>query len=112
MVNLHFQAELESVSSSYEDADGKVAGFSKQVASLESQLADAQELLQDETRQKLQSQSRVRQLEEQWEAAQDQLEEDEEARKSMENKINHLNAAVCTYQCLCLLLLSVQRFRL
>ncbi len=52
--------------------------------------------VQEETRQKLTAQSRVRQLEEAMEAAQDQIEEEEEARKALENKIAHLNASVST----------------
>ena len=68
------------------------------MASLEGQAADSQEILQEETRQKLAAQSRVRQLEEAMEAAQDQLEEEEEARRALENKITHLNASVQEYK--------------
>ena len=95
------QAELESVNAAFEEADSKVTILSKQCGALEGQLADSQEILQEETRQKLSAQSRVRQLEEAMEAAQDQLEEEEEARKALENKIAHLNSSVSDAFWLC-----------
>ena len=90
-----FQNELEGASTQFEEADSKVAHLSKNVTSLESQLADAQDMLQEETRQKLAVQSRLRQSDDKVETMQDQLEEEEEARKSQEQKVNQLTQQVC-----------------
>lgn len=53
-----------------------------------------QELLQEETRQKLNLSSRIRQLEEEKNALQEQQEEDEEARKNLEKQLLTLQAQV------------------
>lgn len=53
-----------------------------------------QELLQEETRQKLNLSSRMRQLEEEKNALQEQQEEDEEARKNLEKQMLTLQAQV------------------
>lgn len=53
-----------------------------------------QELLQEETRQKLNLSSRVRQLEEEKAALQEQQEEDEEARKNLEKQLLTVQAQV------------------
>lgn len=53
-----------------------------------------QELLQEETRQKLNLSSRIRQLEEEKNALQEQQEEDEEARKNLEKQMLTLQAQV------------------
>ncbi len=88
------QMELESTVSQLEEADSKASSLGKQVAKLEGQLADSQEMLQEETRQKLAALSKLRGTEEKAESIQDQLEEEEEARRSLENKISQLNIQV------------------
>uniref|UniRef100_A0A671RNY3 Myosin-10-like n=1 Tax=Sinocyclocheilus anshuiensis TaxID=1608454 RepID=A0A671RNY3_9TELE len=59
---------------------------------LESQLQDTQELLQEETRQKLNLSSRVRQLEEEKNSLQEQQEEEEEARRNLERQLATLQS--------------------
>lgn len=54
-----------------------------------------QELLQEETRQKLNLSSRIRQLEEEKNSLQEQQEEEEEARKNLEKQVLALQAQVC-----------------
>ena len=61
----------------------------------DSQLADAQESLAEETRQKLTIQAKLRQEEERANQMQEALEEEEEAKKALENKITELNRHVC-----------------
>uniref|UniRef100_A0A8C3UXT9 Myosin heavy chain 10 n=1 Tax=Catharus ustulatus TaxID=91951 RepID=A0A8C3UXT9_CATUS len=63
-----------------------------------------QELLQEETRQKLNLSSRIRQLEEEKNNLQEQQEEEEEARKNLEKQMLALQAQVscCEWQHLCL----------
>ena len=51
-------------------------------------------MIQEETKQKLGQQSRLRQIEEKNESLQDQLEEEEDARRNAESKVNHLNTQV------------------
>ena len=53
-----------------------------------------QELLQEETRQKLNLSSRIRQLEEERSSLQEQQEEEEEARRSLEKQLQALQAQV------------------
>ena len=53
-----------------------------------------QELLQEETRQKLNLSGRIRQLEEEKSALQEQQEEDEEARKNLEKQMLTIQAQV------------------
>lgn len=62
-----------------------------------------QELLQEETRQKLNLSSRIRQLEEEKNNLQEQQEEEEEARKNLEKQMLALQAQVgcCTGQDVC-----------
>lgn len=54
-----------------------------------------QELLQEETRQKLNLSSRIRQLEEEKSSLQEQQEEEEEARKNLEKQLLALQSQVC-----------------
>ena len=54
-----------------------------------------QELLQEETRQKLNLSSRIRQLEEEKNSLQEQQEEEEEARKNLEKQVLALQSQVC-----------------
>lgn len=63
----------------------------------------SQELLQEETRQKLNLSSRIRQLEEEKNNLQEQQEEEEEARKNLEKQMLALQAQVghCEWQHLC-----------
>lgn len=56
--------------------------------------AVSQELLQEETRQKLNLSSRIRQLEEEKNNLQEQQEEEEEARKNLEKQMLALQAQV------------------
>lgn len=53
-----------------------------------------QELLQEETRQKLNLSSRIRQLEEEKNSLQEQQEEEEEARKNLEKQVLALQSQV------------------
>lgn len=57
-------------------------------------LAVIQELLQEETRQKLNLSGRIRQLEEERNSLQEQQEEDEEARKNLEKQLLTVQAQV------------------
>lgn len=54
-----------------------------------------QELLQEETRQKLNLSGRIRQLEEEKNSLQEQQEEEEEARKNLEKQVLALQSQVC-----------------
>lgn len=57
-------------------------------------LLHTQELLQEETRQKLNLSSRIRQLEEEKNSLQEQQEEEEEARKNLEKQVLALQSQV------------------
>lgn len=66
-------------------------------------LSVSQELLQEETRQKLNLSSRIRQLEEEKNNLQEQQEEEEEARKNLEKQMLALQSQVscCKWQDFC-----------
>ena len=68
--------------------------MSKQITSLEAQLADTHEMMQEETRQKLALQSKLRAAEEAADGVQEQLEEEEEAKRQLESKLSQLNIQV------------------
>uniref|UniRef100_A0A673HCL3 Myosin-11-like n=1 Tax=Sinocyclocheilus rhinocerous TaxID=307959 RepID=A0A673HCL3_9TELE len=81
---LPWQVELESVTNLLNEAEGKNIKLSKDVASLTSQVQDTQELLAEETRQKLQFSTKLRQMEDDRNALQEQLEEEAEAKRNLE----------------------------
>uniref|UniRef100_A0A9J8BCG2 Myosin, heavy chain 10, non-muscle n=1 Tax=Cyprinus carpio carpio TaxID=630221 RepID=A0A9J8BCG2_CYPCA len=74
------------------NAEKKGIKLAKDASSLESQLQDTQELLQEETRQKLNLSSRIRQLEEEKNSLQEQQEEEEEARRNLEKQLATLQS--------------------
>lgn len=59
----------------------------KNQATIESQFAEAQAALEEETRQKLALSSKLRQLESDKEALQEQVEEEEELKKNLEKQL-------------------------
>jgi len=83
------------VQTACEKADSRTAVLAKQVANMESQLAEAQENVQEETRQKLAALSRQRQAEDEVASLKEQMEEDEESHRQLENKISTLTIQVC-----------------
>jgi len=88
------QAELETMQGAYEKAGSQATVLAKQVATLESQLTEAQENIQEETRQKLAALSRQRQAEDEVANLKEQMEEDEESHKQLENKLTTLTLQV------------------
>uniref|UniRef100_A0A7N6AE76 Myosin, heavy chain 11a, smooth muscle n=1 Tax=Anabas testudineus TaxID=64144 RepID=A0A7N6AE76_ANATE len=85
------QVELESVTSLLNEAESKNIKLSKDVASLTSQVQDTQELLAEETRQKLQFSTKLRQAEDDKNSLQEQLEEEMEAKRNVERHVSTLN---------------------
>ncbi|XP_013779485.1 myosin heavy chain, non-muscle-like [Limulus polyphemus] len=85
------KAELEAVNSQLEDMDSKATQAAKSTSTLEGQLNEAQDLLQEETRQKLALSSKLRQLESDKDNLQEQLEEEEEAKKNLEKQVSTMS---------------------
>ncbi|KAM8870605.1 myosin heavy chain, non-muscle isoform 10-T10 [Spinachia spinachia] len=81
------QCEIENLSGNLSSFDTKTLRLTKEVSSLESQLHDAKELLQDETRQKMALGLRVRALEEEKNGLMERLEEEEERAKEFTRQI-------------------------
>uniref|UniRef100_A0A669D1K4 Myosin-10 n=1 Tax=Oreochromis niloticus TaxID=8128 RepID=A0A669D1K4_ORENI len=79
--------EIESLSGNLSSSDSKSLRLAKEISSLESQLHDARELLQDESRQKMALASRVRALEEEKNGLMERLEEEEERGKELSRQI-------------------------
>jgi len=82
------------VQTACEKAEGRATVLAKQVANMESQLAEAQENIQEETRQKLAALSRQRAAEDEMANLKEQLEEEEESQKQLDTKISTLNQQV------------------
>ncbi|XP_062304308.1 myosin-9-like isoform X1 [Osmerus eperlanus] len=86
------QLELDNSNSMLSAVEGKSIKASKDCSAVESQLQDVQELLQEETRQKLSFSTRLRQMEDDQHNLRDLLEEEEEAKKNMEKQVFTLQA--------------------
>nr|NP_726506.1 zipper, isoform B [Drosophila melanogaster]AAM70805.1 zipper, isoform B [Drosophila melanogaster] len=81
------QQEAENITNQLEEAELKASAAVKSASNMESQLTEAQQLLEEETRQKLGLSSKLRQIESEKEALQEQLEEDDEAKRNYERKL-------------------------
>ncbi|XP_055526751.1 myosin heavy chain, non-muscle isoform X1 [Wyeomyia smithii] len=88
------QQETDVITQQLDTAELKASAAMKSATNMESQLTEAQQLLEEETRQKLALSSKLRQLESEKEALQEQLEEDEEAKKNYEKKLAELNFTI------------------
>uniref|UniRef100_A0A8B9LAH1 Myosin, heavy chain 11b, smooth muscle n=1 Tax=Astyanax mexicanus TaxID=7994 RepID=A0A8B9LAH1_ASTMX len=86
-----WKISLDSVTALLNEAEGKNIKLSKDVSTLNSQLHDAQELLAEETRQKLNVSTRLRQVDEERNGLLEQLEEESEARRNVERHVSSLN---------------------
>ncbi|XP_053700207.1 myosin-10 isoform X2 [Synchiropus splendidus] len=84
------QCEIELLSGTVSSSESKSLRLSKEVNGLENQLHDVQELLQEETRQKLSLGTRIRALEEERNGLMERLEEDEERAKEFTRQIQTL----------------------
>lgn len=80
------QSELEFASQQLEDLDQRASAASKSSTVLEAQLAEVQEVLQEETKQKLALSARLRQLESEKESLNDQFDELREQRQNLEKQ--------------------------
>lgn len=81
------QNELEFALQQLEDLEHRASSASKSSATLEAQLAEVQEVLQEETKQKLALSSRLRQLESEKENLNDQYDEAREIRQNLEKQL-------------------------
>ncbi|KAK9707856.1 Myosin head (motor domain) [Popillia japonica] len=85
------QQETENISQQLEEAELKASAAMKSQATLESQFAEAQAALEEETKLKLALSSKLRQLEADKEALKDQVDEEEEAKRNLEKQVSVLN---------------------
>ena len=88
---MKLQQETDNIAPLLEAAEFKASAAIKSASTMESNLIESQQLLEEETRQKLALSSKLRQLESEKEALQEQLEEDDEQKKNYEKKLNELN---------------------
>merc|ERR1711868_309447 len=79
--------ELDLMSTSLSEAESKKGHAVKTTEALESQLGEANALLEEETRQKLALNSKLRNLEQAKEAMSEQLEEEEESKRQLEKAL-------------------------
>nr|XP_018907941.1 PREDICTED: myosin heavy chain, non-muscle isoform X2 [Bemisia tabaci] len=87
-------SESESIVNQLEEAELRASTAIKNAGLMETQLAEAQVLLEEETKQKLALSSRLRQVESEKESLQEQLEEEEEAKKNLEKQVVALSLQV------------------
>merc|ERR550534_496340 len=79
--------ELEAMATALSEAENKASISTRNQEGLTSQLAEATGLFEDETRQKLQLQSKLKALEKEKEVMAEQLEEEEEGKKAIEKQL-------------------------
>lgn len=84
---MKLQTELETVTGQLEDLESKAGQAIKSTNALEAQLAETQDVLQEETRHKLALSTKLRQLEAERVGLQEQLEEEEEGKKQLEKQM-------------------------
>lgn len=89
---IKLQQEGDTLTQQLEEAETKASAAIKSASTIESQLSESQQLLEEETRQKLALSSKLRQLESEKEALQEQLYDADENKKTFEKKIFELNA--------------------
>uniref|UniRef100_A0AAX7TM00 Myosin, heavy chain 11b, smooth muscle n=1 Tax=Astatotilapia calliptera TaxID=8154 RepID=A0AAX7TM00_ASTCA len=89
---------LDSVTGLLNEAEGKNIKLGKDVSSLSSQLHDTQELLSEETRQKLNLSGRLRQMEDDRNSLMEQLEEETEVKRAVERQVSSLNMQLSDYK--------------
>ncbi|KFD61976.1 hypothetical protein M514_05674 [Trichuris suis] len=85
-----YQVECESAQKIAEEAEQKLSVIAKSQSTLEKQLVELQESLQDETRLKLGLQTKLRQLESDFASVRDQKEELEEAKQNSQKHVQLL----------------------
>ncbi|XP_011332661.1 myosin heavy chain, non-muscle isoform X2 [Ooceraea biroi] len=85
------QLEAESVMQQLETAELKASAALKASATCESQFTELQQQLEEETRQKLALNSKLRALESERDSLHDQLEEEEEAKRALDKQVLSLN---------------------
>lgn len=71
-----------------EEAELRASTAVKAAATMETQLSEAQSLLEEETRQKLALSSKLRQVESEISALKEQIEEEEESKRNMEKQVH------------------------
>merc|ERR1719350_2751347 len=79
--------ELEAMATALSEAENKASISTRNQEGLTSQLAEATPLFEDETRQKLQLQSKLKAMEKEKEVMAEQLEEEEEGKKAIEKQL-------------------------
>lgn len=79
--------ELEAMATALSEAENKASISTRNQEGLTSQLAEATTLFEDETRQKLQLQSKLKAMEKEKEVMAEQLEEEEEGKKAIEKQL-------------------------
>ncbi|XP_035872982.1 myosin-9-like [Phyllostomus discolor] len=93
-VRTQLQAELDRVTGLLGQSDRKCSQLSKDVSTVESQLQDTQELLQQQDQQKQGLSTRLQQVEEENRSLKEQLEQEKEAKHNLEKQIATLHAQV------------------
>ncbi|KAI1732396.1 myosin head (motor domain) domain-containing protein [Ditylenchus destructor] len=83
-------ADLDAISKQKENDDQNVSVMERRIALLEQQLADTQEMLQEETRQKLALQSQLRNLDSDMVSLQEQQEEQALQKQQLEREIANM----------------------
>ncbi|XP_060570193.1 myosin heavy chain, non-muscle-like isoform X3 [Ruditapes philippinarum] len=87
-------SELDSLSTQLQTSETKNIQLAQKLSSLEAQLADAQEMVQEETRGKLAAQGKLRQELEEKEMLKEKLEEDEDSKHQLEKQVQDLQQKI------------------
>jgi len=88
------QKECDTLNGQLEDVESKAANLERAKQSAEAQLDDTQDLLSEETRLKLQLQTKLREAAEESTRLQEQLEDEEDERKVVQKALSQLQIQV------------------
>lgn len=93
-VTVKLQKELDAASALVEELESKCSIAERTVATRDSQLAETQESLSDETRQKLGLSSKLKDSETEISRLQDQLDDEEDAKVALQKTLSQVQAQV------------------
>merc|ERR1711937_1062270 len=92
------EQDAEQIFQAHEDAETSLAKYTKEIANLETLLADSNAAQHEENQAKLRLQSKLRQVEEDRSSMEEQLEDAESAREGLASQINTLNSRLSERQ--------------
>ncbi len=95
------QSEIGSMTVQLEDLDGKQSSGEKAAKNLKELVEELQDQVAEETRAKIAASNKQKQLQDEVERVNGQLEDEEEAKDSLQAKLANTNSQVSVCVCVC-----------